>query len=434
MNDFQNLLYGKLILIYGFGKSGHSSYEFLKKNNTCKIIDDNHQKIVSNLKKKFINPKKLKKFYFDFIVLSPGIDIKNCKLSKYLKKNKSKIISELDIFYLSYPKVKSIAITGTNGKSTTSKLLYEVLKAKKIDARLTGNIGFPILLEKKIKNETVFIIEASSYQLDYSKFFRSNYSAILNISPDHIERHRSLRKYVEAKFKIIKKQKKGDFAFINNNNKFLNKILKKNKIKSKIIYVNYKKYLSKIKMLNNEYFNNSSNLKNLSFVFAISKYLKIDIKMVIGVANKFKGLKYRQQIIYNSKNLKIINDSKSTSLSSTRPLLETYKNIYWLLGGQTKKNDTFNLNKKYFNNINAYIYGNNTSFFKRILSNKIKYSIFYNINKSLEIIFKDINKNQDYKKVLLFSPAAASFDQFQNFEERGKYFNKIIQKYVKKLK
>ena len=434
MSDFQNLLYGKLILIYGFGKSGHSSYEFLKKNNTCKIIDDNHQKIVSNLKKKFINPKKLKKFYFDFIVLSPGIDIKNCKLSKYLKKNKSKIISELDIFYLSYPKVKSIAITGTNGKSTTSKLLYEVLKAKKIDARLTGNIGFPILLEKKIKNETVFIIEASSYQLDYSKFFRSNYSAILNISPDHIERHRSLRKYVEAKFKIIKKQKKGDFAFINNNNKFLNKILKKNKIKSKIIYVNYKKYLSKIKMLNNEYFNNSSNLKNLSFVFAISKYLKIDIKMVIGVANKFKGLKYRQQIIYNSKKLKIINDSKSTSLSSTRPLLETYKNIYWLLGGQTKKNDTFNLNKKYFNNINAYIYGNNTSFFKRILSNKIKYSIFYNINKSLEIIFKDINKNQDYKKVLLFSPAAASFDQFQNFEERGKYFNKIIQKYVKKLK
>ncbi len=86
MNDFQNLLYGKLILIYGFGKSGHSSYEFLKKNNTCKIIDDNHQKIVSNLKEKFINPKKLKKFYFDFIVLSPGIDIKNCKLSKYLKK------------------------------------------------------------------------------------------------------------------------------------------------------------------------------------------------------------------------------------------------------------------------------------------------------------------------------------------------------------
>ena len=434
MSDFQNLLYGKLILIYGFGKSGHSSYEFLKKNNTCKIIDDNHQKIVSNLKKKFINPKKLKKFYFDFIVLSPGIDIKNCKLSKYLKKNKSKIISELDIFYLSYPKVKSIAITGTNGKSTTSKLLYEVLKAKKIDARLTGNIGFPILLEKKIKNETVFIIEASSYQLDYSKFFRSNYSAILNISPDHIERHRSLRKYVEAKFKIIKKQKKGDFAFINNNNKFLNKILKKNKIKSKISYVNYKKYLSKTKMLNNDYFNNSSNLKNLSFVFAISKYLKIDTKMVIEVANKFKGLKYRQQIIYNSKKLKIINDSKSTSLSSTRPLLETYKNIYWLLGGQTKKNDTFNLNKKYFNNINAYIYGNNTSFFKRILSNKIKYSIFYNINKSLEIIFKDINKNQDYKKVLLFSPAAASFDQFQNFEERGKYFNKIIQKYVKKLK
>ena len=93
--------------------------------------------------------------------MSPGIDINRCKLSKYLKINSSRIITELDIFYLSYPKIKKITITGTNGKSTTSKLLFDVLKAHGKDARLTGNIGSPILTEKKITPKTIFVIEAS---------------------------------------------------------------------------------------------------------------------------------------------------------------------------------------------------------------------------------------------------------------------------------
>ena len=111
-----------------------------------------------------------------------------------MKKNRSKIITELDIFEICYPKINKITITGTNGKSTTSKLLYEVLKNNKMDVRLTGNIGYPILMEKKIKNNTIFVIEASSYQLDYSKYFKSKYSVILNLNPDHLERHGTFKK------------------------------------------------------------------------------------------------------------------------------------------------------------------------------------------------------------------------------------------------
>ena len=432
MNDLQNFFYKKKFLIYGFGKSGFSSFKFLDKKNYCKIIDDKKGNIPFKFKKKIINYYQLKKNYFDYIIISPGIDINNCKLSSYLNENKTKIITDLDIFYLNYPKIKKITITGTNGKSTTSKLLFEVLKSEKKDVRLAGNIGKPILTEKNIKKNTIFIIEASSYQLEYSKFFKSNYGLILNLSPDHLERHLNFKNYVKAKFKLMINQSKEDFSFVENSNKHLNQLIKKNNIKSKIQVVNYKRYIKNFKLVKNNYFNNLSNRKNLSFVFAISKTLKINSKKVINVTNKFKGLDYRQQIIYNSKKLMIINDSKSTSFSSTVPLLESFKNIYWIIGGLAKKGDKLNLHKKFFKKINAYIYGKDRIFFSRILLNKIKYKSSKTLNNSLKLIFMDFKKNINEKKIILFSPSAASFDQFQNFEERGKYFNNIIKKYLKK--
>ena len=228
-------------------------------------------------------------------------------------------------------------------------------------------------MEKRIKKNTTFVIEASSYQLDYSKYFRSKYSVILNLNPDHLERHGTFKNYAEAKFKIVKSQGKNDYAFVDKENKFLSQLIKKNRLKSKITKVNYLKYKKYFKQIDNVYFNNSSNKKNLSFVLAVAKTLNIKIKKVINTANKFKGLNYRQQIIHKSKNLLIINDSKSTSFSSTVPLLEAYKNIHWILGGQAKKGDKFKLKKKYFSNIKAYIYGKNRNFLINSLSNKIFY-------------------------------------------------------------
>jgi len=433
MNAKQNLFYKKKILIYGYGKSGFASFKYLNQNNNCKIFDDNKINISFKLKAKKINYRQLKNINFDYIILSPGIDINKCKLSKYLNKNKSKIITELDVFYLSYPKIKKITVTGTNGKSTTSKLLFDVLKAHKKDVRLTGNIGNPILLERNIKNNTIFVIEASSYQLDYSKFFKSDYSLILNLSPDHLERHRSFKNYVKAKFKIIQNQSKYNFALIEARNGILNDLIKKNKIKSKIDKVNYKNYQKYYKLITNKYFDNKSNIKNLSFIFALKKYLNFEIKKIIDVSNKFKGLNFRQQIIYNKKKIMIINDSKSTSFSSTKPLLESFENIYWILGGLAKKGDNLKLNKKYFSKIKAFIFGKDKVFFAKNLDKKIKYQVSKDLNNSLIKVYKDIKNDFNGKKVILFSPSAASFDQFRNFEDRGKCFNKIIKKYFNKF-
>ncbi len=429
MDDLQNLLFKKKILIYGFGKSGHACFKFLKKKSICKVFDDKLNKIPKKYKNNIINYSHINKSFFDFIVLSPGIDLKKCKISNYLIKNRNKIISELDIFQLSYPNIKKITITGTNGKSTTSKLLFDILKKDKKDVRLTGNIGFPILEEKNFNNNTIFIIEASSYQLEYSQFFKSNYSLILNLHPDHLERHGNFKNYAKVKFKLIKTQSKMDYAFVDNKNKIINQLIKKNKIKSKVIIVNYKKYLNYLKFIKNSYFNNLINIQNLSFILALSKLLKIKFEKVFQATNRFKELNYRQQIIYDTKNLKVINDSKSTSLSSTKILLESFENIYWIVGGLAKKGDKLNLKKKYFKKIKAYIYGKDYNFFSKLLSKKIPFKVSKTLYASLKLVFEDLSKNNN-KKIILFSPSAASFDQFKNFEQRGFYFNKIIKKYI----
>ena len=419
MNGFSNIFINKKILIYGLGKSGTSALKFLKKKNNISLFDDN-KKI--SLKQNIIKKK------FDIIIISPGINKNNCKLKSFLKKNSKIIYTDLDVFK-SFFNNECITITGTNGKSTTCQLLYEVLKKQGYDIKLAGNIGYPILSIKNIKPKSIFVIEASSYQLQYSKIFSSKYSTILNIKPDHLERHKTLKEYIKTKFKLINNQKSNSIAFVNKFDKNINEFLKKNTFKSKIIKVNTRlnnKYLLNFK---NNYFLSTSNKENLLFVLEIIKRYRINKRLLIRAITNFKGLKYRQQTIYNKKNLKIINDSKSTSYSSSIEMLKTSNNIYWLLGGIPKKGDKFNLSKIYYKNISGYIFGKKSNKFLFDLQNKIKFKRFSNLKKALKAVCRDTKTDRSNMKTILFSPAAASFDSFKNFEDRGFYFNKIIKKY-----
>ena len=429
MLDKDNIFFKKKILIYGLGKSGISAYRFLKKNNKIYLYDDNKIKNQNlEIKKKLIQYQDIIHEKIDCIIISPGIDIKKCRLKNFLKKNHGKIHTDLDVFYYYYKKNKNITITGTNGKSTTVKIIYEVLKCQKIDARLVGNIGNPILSEKKITPKTVFVIEASSYQLEYSKIFKSHLAAILNISPDHLERHGSIRNYIKAKFKLIKTQTKKDFTFLNTNNLFIKRYLSGQRILSKIIKINKTVQSKVLKKIDNSNFLSDGNKENLSFVFEIAKKMKISKNNLFKVLQKFNGLDFRQQVIFKSKNLIIINDSKATSFSSTVSILRSITNVYWIVGGQAKKGDKFLLNKSECKNIEAYIFGKNKKFFINKLKKKINYQLFDDLKSSIKKVLIDIKKNNKKQKkhIILFSPAAASFDSFKNFEDRGNYFNHLI--------
>ena len=426
----KNIFLGKKILIYGLGKSGVSSYKFLKNKADLYLFDDNQKKNIklkSNLRLSTL--KEISKINFDKIIISPGIDISKCKLSKTLKKNSSKIYTDLDIFY-SFYKNKSITVTGTNGKSTTAQILYEVLEDQKYDVRLIGNIGNPALSEKKITKHTIFVIEASSYQLEYSQIFSSKYAAILNIAPDHIERHKNLKNYITAKFKLLVSQPNNATAFINKNDPLITKKIDNNNLKQKIIKIDSKKSNKIYNQIKNEYFLSSGNKENLSFVLKILKIFKLNNKILLKTLNKFKGLKYRQQIIFKNKNLTIINDSKSTSFASSENLLKNLNYVYWILGGIPKKSDQFKLSKKHCKNFKAYIFSKHHKEFKKNLKNKIIVKNLKDLKDILNEIFLDIKKKKLEKNIILFSPAGASFDNFKNFEDRGLYFNKLIKKFI----
>ncbi len=417
----------KKFLIYGFGRSGISSLNYLKQKHKCFVFDDFKKKLNNKFKRFIISKSKLLNNNFDYIVISPGININRCQLSNYLKKNKNKVITDLDIFYKFNPEVLTITITGTNGKSTTSKLLYEVLKNHDYDVRLSGNIGNPILKEIKITRKTIFVVEASSYQLAYSKYFKSKFSLIINISPDHLERHITMKNYILSKLKCVTKQNENDVALIANNN-LIKKFLRFKNIKSKIIFVRRNNYNPLKNKLINKYFINSANFQNLNFLFELSKYMKLNLNTVLKTVNNFKPLKFRQEVIYNTKYLKIINDSKSTTLSSTIPFLETNEKVFWILGGLFKKGDKFNLNKKYYKNLEAYIYGKDRNIFYKLFKNKFKITLSKDLKSTIKLIPK--LKYTRTKVTILFSPSAASFDQYKNFEDRGKKFNMLIKRYL----
>jgi UDP-N-acetylmuramoylalanine--D-glutamate ligase len=430
MNEHYNIFKNKKILIYGLGKSGISSFNFLKRHNNIFLFDDNKRiKFKNSIKNKFISFNQIKKFNFDLIILSPGINISQCKLKNFLKKNLKIIYTDLDIFY-SFYKNRCITITGTNGKSTSCQLLYEVLKKNGLDVKLAGNIGYPVLSVKNIKKKSIFIIEASSYQLDYSQLFTSKYAAILNISPDHLERHNTLKNYISAKFKLVRNQKKNSLAFINKHNNYLQKEIKKNEYKSKIIKIDTKLNDRVVNDFQNNYFLSESNKENLAFVIEIAKRFKIKKNILTETIKNFKGLEYRQQIIFNNKNLLVINDSKSTSYSSSIEMLKKSKNIYWLIGGIPKKGDKFDLPKKYYKDIKGFIFGKKHQKFSVDLKNKIKFKKFPNLKDAMSEVFQDLKEDNSIKKTILLSPAAASFDSFKNFEDRGAYFDNLIKKYL----
>ncbi len=412
-------------LVYGMGLSGSSVVKFFKKNKIkdFKVWDDNQKNKLRNYRPKNLY-ETLKRV--DYIILSPGISLLK---NKNLKKFKKKIITDIDLFYLNNNKSKSIVVTGSNGKSTTCKLLAHLLHKNKFKFSLGGNIGTPILNVKNTKNRFV-VIEASSFQLSHSKFIRPDYALFLNLTNDHLEWHGSMKNYLNSKLKVFNLQKKNQFAIINK--KYEKKFIKKN-FSAKLVTLKikgFRKIKSKIK---NDYLTSKINEENMSFIYTFSKLLRIKEKSFLRSMKSFKGLSHRFEIFLKKNNITFINDSKATSFKATQSALSGLKNIYWILGGLPKKGDKIKVSNLKKNIIKCYLIGNNLNFFKNQVKGKLVFSITKNLKNSIIQILKDSKLKKYINRTILLSPAAASFDQFENFEQRGDQFKMLCKKYARKF-
>ncbi len=421
----------KKFAIYGLGVTGTSAVKYLRKLKLKNfyVWDDKKEKRIhfkENVNKDEFS-KKLNTV--DYILLSPGININKTKFRKFLLKNKKKIITDLDLFYLQNPNVRSIVITGTNGKSTTCKIVEHLLKKNNFHTQLGGNIGKSIL-NSSSRKKTLFIIEASSFQLAYSKFIKPNYAFILNISKDHLDWHGSMKKYIDSKLKIFLLQGKKDFAFLKD--KKLIKIYKKKKNLAKLKIVSSNSYKKIKEKIHNKYLRSKVNDENMSFVYKLSKILKIKDKDFFQSFKKFNGLPHRHEIFFKKRKIRFVNDSKATSFESSKFALESNRNILWIVGGLPKLGDKIILKNLKKNIIKSFIIGRHKKFFVNQLKGKVDYLVSNNLRFALKKIFSEIKNIGIHKEItILLSPASASYDQYKNFEERGKDFKKLVMLYGK---
>ena len=216
-----------------------------------------------------------------------------------------------------------------------------------------------------------------------------------------------------------------------NNGQFIN-IFYKSNFKSKLNKVLNKNYYPINSKIENIYLKSKINQDNMNFVYQLSKKFKITKKSFILSANSFQGLEHRHELFFKKSNITFINDSKATSFEASKHALINNKNIFWIVGGQPKKGDKFNL--KYFkkNIIKSFIIGKNAIYFRNKLKKQIKVKVSFKLKNALESIFKEIIKNHSKPGTVLLSPSSASYDQYKNFEKRGEEFKKLVKLYAHK--
>ena len=351
----------------------------------------------------------------DYVIKSPGISQKDNLFIKI--KKKFKVIAELDLFYLFQIKTKVIAITGTNGKTTCVSMIQHLLKKAHFNSVVCGNSHRPIFeYEVHFEKLDYLVVECSSFQLEDLSYYHPHISSIINLQPNHLDSVNSLKTYYESKMNIYKYCDALDYFIYNPEIK----LIKRKKIKASI------RYLDSTLLYKMDFSKDILKYKiQILILYEIKELLHIDTKTFIETINTFKPLPYRQQQIIVS-DITFINDSKSTSVDATLfafSNIDQQKNIILIIGGKDK-----NLNYQRLKKLPYYrlvVYGQ----IKDKVSHKIKNTILFD---DLEQAFKYATSLKIKQKVILFSPATSSFDQYQNYMERGAHFNQLIEQYRSK--
>lgn len=437
----------KKIAILGFGLEGKSTYNFIRKylpEMKLDILDKCRSEHCSSETDKFTTfvtgegyLNNLKNY--DIIIKSPGISFKNIDITEF----KDKITSQLELF-LEHKKSFCIGVTGTKGKSTTSSLIYKMLKDQNKNVELLGNIGTPIFDEiERIKEDSITVLEISSHALQYIKK-SPNISILLNLFEEHLDHYKSFKEYGDAKFNIFKFQNENDIAIFNLDNSSMQEKNYKYKKQDYAITIENNKntitentiYLKDGYIWNNENkiynieekrkLKGNHNLNDIMFVLAVSKILNLDISKTIQSINEFNPLEHRLEYVGKFENIEYYNDSIATIPESTMESIKALDNVNTLIVGG---------NDRGVNQQNLIEFLKNSKIENIICLPKTGEYIYEGLMKTSKNIEKVENLEQAVslaKKVTkphticLMSPAASSYGYFKNFKERGELFKQLV--------
>ncbi|WP_218461002.1 UDP-N-acetylmuramoyl-L-alanine--D-glutamate ligase [Rickettsia sp. TH2014] len=486
--------------VFGLGKTGISVYEELQ--GKCDVIVYDDLKVNRDIFEELYTNNSIAALSdsrwqnLDKIVLSPGIPLTH-KIVGIAKNFNIPIISDIDLLFEKSKNLNFIAVTGTNGKSTTTSLISHILNSNGLDYPVAGNIGVPALQAKASKDG--YILELSSFQLDLVKAFTAKIAVLLNITPDHLDRHQDMTGYIAAKSKIFDRMDKDSYAVINIDNDYCREMfmLLQQEQRIKLIPFSVTKILKKgisivddtIDFLHNEAnkeefvgdterrtaayidireesstgsthklpleasyarslindndisyklpFNKNlqgtHNCENIAASYAVAKIIGVESKKILESISSFKSLPHRMQYIGSINNISFYNDSKATNAISAVQSIKALDNIYWLAGGVPKEGGIEEI-KPYFSKIKkAYFYGQAKEIFANTAKNIVYFVICDNLEQAFDLAYKDAVGDNAEVKNILLAPSCSSYDQFKNFEERGELFMKLSKRHCEEI-
>lgn len=358
---------------------------------------------------------------FDFIVRSPGVYRYIPEIIK-AEKNGAKITSAIKIFFDECPG-KIIGVTGTKGKGTTSTLIYEILRASRHDAHLSGNIGKPYLeLLPRLNKESFIVLEMSSFQLiDMDK--SPSIAVVLNITADHMDWHKDREEYVLAKENIVKFQTASDWAIINEEyetSKNFGRLTK-----GKIVFISKEKLEKKYK--ENLLLRGEHNLENIAAAVETARAVGVDEETILRTVQSFKGLEHRLELVGEVDGVKYYNDSFATGPQPTIAAINAFtEDTTLILGGSDKGLDFGELRsviEKKGNVKNLILIGDMGEKIGQGIKNKNIISLGYSSMTQIVDTAKKVTKEGG---VVILSPASASFDMFKNYKDRGNQFKNAV--------
>jgi UDP-N-acetylmuramoylalanine--D-glutamate ligase len=440
----------KKISIIGAVKSGVAAAMLVKKKGGIPFVSDISEEAFL---KEFIAELMKENISFEtgghsnrvydcrLMIVSPGVPDDAPVLVKAREK-KIKLISELELAF-NYCKGKIIAITGTNGKTTTTSLCGHVFNQSGVNAFVAGNIGVPFSdIALDVEKEEIVALEVSSFQLDLIDKFKPKAAIILNITPDHLNRYEnSMDKYAESKQRIYSNQDKSDYLILNKDNGEVIKYLKEHKSKSFYFSLDQELDNGSFKKNNSVHFRKNGkdlfqcsvsdikikgehNLSNAMAVICAAKIFNLDNAKIIKALRTFEGVEHRLELVKEIDGVKFINDSKATNVDSVWYALQSFNEpIFLILGGQDKGND--------YNQIKAVVIERVEKIYAIGSSAEKIFSFFHSdvkveMKNSLEEVVSSAINDARSGDVVLLSPACASFDMYDNYEHRGKIFKEAV--------
>ena len=341
-----------------------------------------------------------------------------------------------------------IAITGTNGKSTTTALIAHVLKACGFDAQAGGNIGRPALDLSPPKNSTIYVLETSSYQIDLSPGLMADVAVLTNLSPDHLDRHGSMQGYVAVKQKLLAQASDDGWVVVGVDDPDSAGIY----TRMSAIRGSHAVAVAIGKVLGNGVFvidgklydawgqsaeligdlksaarlPGAHNWQNAALCYAAVRPLVSDPRAIMPAIMRFPGLAHRIEDVGQIGKVRFINDSKATNADAAARALACYSDIYWIAGGLAKEGGIASLSSFFPRIRKAYLIGKAAAEFEQTLSGHVPVAQAGNIERAIRSAYEDARGSESTNPVVLLSPACASFDQFRDFEHRGDVFRESV--------